>query len=430
MPDPLPPICILAGGLGTRLGDRVQDTPKPLLEVAGAPFLIHQLRLLAEHGARRAVISVGYLGDLIEQRVGPEQFGITLHYSHDGATPLGTLGAIRKAAPQLGGRFLILYGDTYLQLDYAGVTRAWADSRLPAMMTVLRNQGRWDTSNATFDGRLVTRYDKRSPDPSMDWIDYGLGGLTAEVLELAAPAASELADLYHELAAAGHLFGYAATERFYEIGTPSALAETEEFLARSADQLSSDGPVPQGPAWHAIVLSWNRRDDTLRCLESLSNIGRADLGIICVDNGSIDGSVEAVRDRFPEVTLIEADENLGYAGGNNLGLRYALEHGAQRVVLVNNDATVAPDVIEGFEQAITRATCRGHPGWQGLLCRPAAGGLVCRSARQHPAGLLGAPAGLRTCRRRALCRRRGHRARGGSAHGDLPRRAGDGGAVR
>jgi GT2 family glycosyltransferase len=104
-------------------------------------------------------------------------------------------------------------------------------------------------------------------------------------------------------------------------------------------------------AWYAVVLSWNGREDTLRCLESLSRVVYPDLGIVCVDNGSADGSVQAVREQFPDVVLIEAGANLGYSGGNNLGIRHALEHGAQRVMLVNNDATVAPEVIEGFERA-------------------------------------------------------------------------------
>lgn len=230
MPEALPPICILAGGLGTRLGAKVRDTPKPLLEVAGEPFLIHQLRLLARHGAQRAVISVGYLGELIERRIGPERFGIELHFTYDGPSPLGTLGAIRQARSQLGDRFLVLYGDTYLRIDYGDVARAWAASGLPAMMTVLRNQGQWDTSNVSFDGHLVSRYDKRSPDPAMEWVDYGLGGLTSAALDHAPPHTSDLADLYHELSCAGRLFGYRAQQRFYEIGTPQALAETDAFL--------------------------------------------------------------------------------------------------------------------------------------------------------------------------------------------------------
>ena len=230
MTDSLPPVCILAGGLGTRLGERVSDTPKPLLLVAGEPFLLHQLRLLAGHGARTAVLCVGYLGEQIEAAIGPERFGIELRYSYDGAVPLGTLGAIRRAAPLLGDRFLVLYGDTYLRLDYRAAASAWQRSGLPAMMTVLRNEGRWDTSNVAFDGTRVTRYDKRSPTQGMAWIDYGLGGLTSDALARTDAAVTDLAELQHQLAADGRLFGYAATERFYEIGTPDALAETGAFL--------------------------------------------------------------------------------------------------------------------------------------------------------------------------------------------------------
>jgi NDP-sugar pyrophosphorylase family protein len=230
VPKPLPTVCILAGGLGTRLGESVRDTPKPLLEVAGEPFLVHQLRLLARHGARDVVLCVGYLGEQIERRIGAERCGIALSYSYDGPALLGTLGAVRQAAPLLGDRFLVLYGDTYLRIDYASVVRAWADSRLPAMMTVLRNEGRWDTSNASFDGRQV-RYNKRHPDRSMEWIDYGLGGLTADALGAAGAEISDLADLYGLLATRGELFGYEATERFYEIGTPESLSEASRFLA-------------------------------------------------------------------------------------------------------------------------------------------------------------------------------------------------------
>jgi NDP-sugar pyrophosphorylase family protein len=231
VPEPLPTVCILAGGLGTRLGETVRDTPKPLLEVAGEPFLIHQLRLLSSHGAREAVLCVGYLGELIEQRIGPEQFGISLRYSYDGPTPIGTLGAVRKAAPLLGDRFLVLYGDTYLRINYGDVSTAWIASGLPAVMTVLRNEGRWDTSNATFDGTLVTRYDKRGPDPSMHWIDYGLGGLSREAIDLVEDRTPDLADLYHQLSLIDRLMGYQAFARFYEIGTPGSLAEANRFLA-------------------------------------------------------------------------------------------------------------------------------------------------------------------------------------------------------
>lgn len=226
----LPPVCLLAGGLGTRLGEVVRDTPKPLLEVAGRPFLLHQLELLSRYGAHRVVLCVGYLGERIEQQIGTERFGIEIAYSYDGEAPIGTLGAVRQAADLLGERFLVLYGDTYLRLDYAAAARAWSDSGLPALMTVLRNEGRWDTSNVVLEGDRVAVYDKRARTPEMHWIDYGLGGLTAAALDRVRPDVDDLAELYRVLAASGELFGYEATERFYEIGTPPALAETDAFL--------------------------------------------------------------------------------------------------------------------------------------------------------------------------------------------------------
>ena len=188
------------------------------------------------------MLCVGYLGELIEQRIGPSQFGIDISYSYDGPSPIGTLGAVRKAAPALGDRFLILYGDTYLRLDYRAVAAEWEDSGLPALMTVLRNEGQWDVSNVYFDGDRVTRYDKRAP--VRRWAGSTMGSEdSAETLELLPDTSDDLADLYHELAGRGELFGFEATERFFEIGTPASLAETGEFLAAASaarTELASD----------------------------------------------------------------------------------------------------------------------------------------------------------------------------------------------
>ncbi len=168
--------------------------------MAGEPFLHHQLRLLARHGASRVVLCVGYLGELIEQRVGARAFGLTIAYSYDSPGLDGTLGAIRRALPLLDERFLVLYGDTYLRLDYAEAAAAWAQSGRAGLMCVLRNDGQWDTSNVLYaDGRVVA-YDKRAPTAQMRWIDYGLGGLRAD----AVPAeGSDLAGALHEVGAPG-----------------------------------------------------------------------------------------------------------------------------------------------------------------------------------------------------------------------------------
>lgn len=231
--DELPTICILAGGQGARLGALVADTPKPLLEVAGEPFLIHQLRLLAAHRARDVVLCVGYLGERIEERIGNEQFGVQITYSYDSPMLDGTLGAIRRALPLLPDRFLVLYGDTYLRLDYGAAVEAWRASGLRGLMTVFRNDGRWDTSNVVYESSRVAVYNKAVPTPEMRWIDYGLGGLGVSALEFVDEAESDLATLYGRLAEEGELCGFEVADRFYEIGTAEALSETEHFL-RSA----------------------------------------------------------------------------------------------------------------------------------------------------------------------------------------------------
>jgi NDP-sugar pyrophosphorylase family protein len=232
----LPPVCVLAGGLGTRLGELARDRPKALMPVAGEPFIRHPLRDLAAHGARRIVLCVGHHGEMIRAELGDgTDLGLEISYAFDPPGLAGTAGAIRNALGLLGESFLTLYGDTYLTIDYAGFARAFLASGLDAQMAVLRNEGRWDASNALVEGGLVTRHDKRDPTPEMEWIDYGLGAFRREVFERGAgAAATDLSDVYAELADQRRLGAYPASERFHEIGTPEALAETDSFLRERA----------------------------------------------------------------------------------------------------------------------------------------------------------------------------------------------------
>lgn len=240
-PHPPLPVAVLAGGRGTRLGARVDDVPKPLVEVAGEPFLLHSLRRLAGSGIERVVLCVGYMGERVEVTVGRRRFGMEVAYSYDGPGLDGTLGALRRAGDLLGERFLVLYGDTILTVDYRDLAGSWEQSALPSVMAVLQNHGRWGVSNtAVRDGRVVA-HDKEAPAPEMTWIDYGVGGLTAEALWGSDPDASDLSTLYATLAARGLLAAYPVSKRFYEIGTPAALAETEAYLAPRA------GRAPIGP---------------------------------------------------------------------------------------------------------------------------------------------------------------------------------------
>lgn len=231
--EPLAPVCILAGGLGTRLGDAAGGLPKSLVEVGGRPFLFHQLELLRSHGAERVVICVGHRGELVEAAIGDgSAVGLDVQTVHDGPTLAGTAGAVRGALGHLGEEFLVLYGDTYLRLDYRAAQQARRSSGKPALMTVLRNEGRWDRSNVVYEDGRVLRYDKRRADPEMLYIDYGLAVLTPAVFELAGDSGPDLAEAYTRLADQGELAGFEVMDRFYEIGTPDALKETGEFLSR------------------------------------------------------------------------------------------------------------------------------------------------------------------------------------------------------
>src|SRR5439155_25658197 len=150
-----------------RLGPRVNDVPKPLLEVGGEPFLLHQLKLLARHGAGQVVLCVGYLGERIRERIGSRRFGLRIEYSFDAPGLDGTLGAIRRARDLLGDRFLVLYGDTYLRLDYCDAAAAWRRSGCLGLMVVLRNDGPWDQSNTVYaDGRVIA-HDKGAATSAM-----------------------------------------------------------------------------------------------------------------------------------------------------------------------------------------------------------------------------------------------------------------------
>lgn len=226
------PVAILAGGLATRLRPTTETIPKSLIIVAGEPFIAHQLRLLKRENVKRVILCVAHLGEMIRGYVGNgERYGLEVSYSFDGKQLLGTGGALRRALPLLDTAFFVLYGDSYLDIDYRAVLSTFERSGAQALMTVYRNDGRWDTSNVQFDGSRVVRYDKRAPTPDLRYIDYGLGILTAQVLaEKADNEAFDLADVYAALAASGQLAGYEATRRFYEIGTPAGLAETDKYL--------------------------------------------------------------------------------------------------------------------------------------------------------------------------------------------------------
>jgi NDP-sugar pyrophosphorylase family protein len=226
------PVAILAGGLATRLRPTTDKMPKALLEVAGEPFLVHQLRLLRSHGFRRIVLCVGYLGEMIEAKLGDgSKLDLEIDYSFDGPTLLGTGGALRRAIPKLGEEFLAIYGDSYMPVDYAQIVQAFVLSGKPALMTILENAGRWDTSNVCFEAGEIRCYNKKMRTPEMRHIDYGIAALTAAVFAgFPENAAFDLGDVYSRLVSEKQMAAYQVKQRFYEIGSPRGLAELDSLL--------------------------------------------------------------------------------------------------------------------------------------------------------------------------------------------------------
>jgi NDP-sugar pyrophosphorylase family protein len=225
---------ILAGGLGTRMRPLTDECPKTLLPVRGRPFAYHQLHWLSAQGITEVVYSIGHQGDLIRRYWDHEPCPIArIRYVDEGQRLRGTAGALRLAREQgvLDEQFFAVYGDSFLPVEFGPIWRAFQASGQPALMTVLRNEGRWDRSNVLYPSGHVALYDKAGA-PGMEYIDYGLSCFRREVFDHL--ATSDLAVLFHELSVSGHLAAYEVYERFYEIGSPAGLSDLEQYLEAAA----------------------------------------------------------------------------------------------------------------------------------------------------------------------------------------------------
>jgi NDP-sugar pyrophosphorylase family protein len=226
------PVAILAGGLAKRLGPLTEKIPKSLVEVDGKPFIVHQVELLRHKGVTHLVLCLGYLGEQVQAVLGDgSRWGMQVDYVFDGPVLLGTGGALRRALPRLGEEFFVLYGDSYLDCDYAAVESAFRVSGKEGLMTVFHNTNFWDRSNVIFENGHIHRYDKNNLVPEMKYIDYGLGVLQAPALEgYPANRVLDLATVYQDLLVRDQLAGYEVSQRFYEIGSPAGLQEIQDYI--------------------------------------------------------------------------------------------------------------------------------------------------------------------------------------------------------
>jgi NDP-sugar pyrophosphorylase family protein len=225
---------ILAGGLATRMRPVTESIPKSLIPVLGHPFIDLQLKWLKQNGVDSVVLSIGYKGEQIRSHVGDgSAWGVKVTYVDESNDLRGTGGALRLALDSgaLEERFFVVYGDSYLPLELPPVWQAFLDSRKAALMTVFKNAGAWEKSNVIFENGALKLYDKGASqdDPRFQYVDYGLSLFSSDTISRYIPpnVVMDLAAVMSRLSLEGQLAGYEVFERFYEIGSPTGLADLE-----------------------------------------------------------------------------------------------------------------------------------------------------------------------------------------------------------
>lgn len=226
-------IAILAGGPATRLQPLTKRIPKSMVEIEGKPFLQYQIELLRANGVKDIVLCVGHLADQIKGYFGDGgRFGVAIQYSDEGERRLGTAGALKFAEELLADVFFVMFGDSYLMLDYRAIMECFLARDRLGLMVVYRNENLYDSSDVIVEGGFVKLYDKDHPAPEMVYINEGLSVLRKEALA-ALPAGQpvSLQEFYQGLIAQRQMLALETQQRFYEIGSLAGLEEFERFVA-------------------------------------------------------------------------------------------------------------------------------------------------------------------------------------------------------
>ena len=228
-------LVILAGGQATRLRPLTDKVPKSLVAVNEKPFLEYQLDFLEKSGVIDIVLCIGYLGEEIERYFGNgERFGVNLKHSYEKEQLLGTAGALKNAKQLLRDQFFVMYGDSYVFLDFPIVMSYFNKFDKLGLMVVYKNYDRYDRSNVVVEGNTVRQYSKREKAEGMVYIDYGVSLLRKKALELVPRnQAYSLEKLFAQLIEQRELLAYEVKERFYQIGSPDGLNEFRKYISQS-----------------------------------------------------------------------------------------------------------------------------------------------------------------------------------------------------
>jgi len=231
------PVAILAGGLAKRLKKNTFNKPKALIDIAGKPFISRQLSYLSNQNIKNIVICTAHLGNQIKNYVGDgSKYNLKVSYSDDGDKLLGTGGSLKKASRILGENFFILYGDSFLPINFSLVEKAYFRQKKPALMTVFKNNDHGDKSNVYFKNKCVL-YNKKNPQKNMNYIDYGLNVVKRTIFyNFPSNKMFDLSDVFEDLSKKNLLAGLEIYERFYEIGSINGLNDTIDFFKKMGNK--------------------------------------------------------------------------------------------------------------------------------------------------------------------------------------------------
>jgi len=228
-------IVIFCGGLATRLGELAKEIPKSMIDIDGKPFLEHQIDNLKKQGVKDIILCVGHLSEKIIDYFGDgSKFGVKIKYSPDGEKPLGPIGALKKAEALLDDLFFIMYGDSYVSVDFDKIYNFFMKHDKPACMVVYKNYDKYDKSNLIVKENLVVGYGDKNKSVDMIFIDYGTSLLTKKTLEkVPSNKLYSTGEFFDDLIGKNELLAFEATKRFYHIGNLEALEELRAYITQT-----------------------------------------------------------------------------------------------------------------------------------------------------------------------------------------------------
>jgi N-acetyl-alpha-D-muramate 1-phosphate uridylyltransferase len=230
---------IIAGGLGTRLGELTKNNPKSMVLVNGKPFIEYQIEFLREKGINNIVICIGHLGQqILEYCRNGYRFGVNLQYSYENKLA-GTAGALKLAEPLLEEFFFTLYGDSYVFFDFKNLMEKFITKKMSAVMSVYKNNNQFDRSNTAIKNGMVINYDKNTT-KKYKYIEYGVNYFEKKTLQIIPEAQTySMGDFFNDLIKLNLLYAYEVKDRFYEIGSLYGLRDFEDYLRSLYDSVES-----------------------------------------------------------------------------------------------------------------------------------------------------------------------------------------------